>query len=228
MNILALVDWDELLYGGFILGILRLAWDAFKFYKEQLTPKSPFDIEESFNELILHSITIQELITEFAEITKLPRILISRVESVGDGKLLQGQNLKKDASLTILYETIHPSFVDKIKPIKSDLQGYVISEEHRELLYQLTAKHVLELNPESTNVELVKQIAHIDGLGTVYKYLIDVIDDIGLIYLVIHSDHDYDSPRSAEMYYKVSILVQRLKELFNNIYDIKKELIKNL
>ena len=222
------IDWDKILYGGLTASLIKFFWDGVKFVREikkTKKRKSKADKADLLNALLKNNSKITDTLTKYCNDASIPRIVIGRFNTLTGDRIMTNYNLKNDAQVTILYEIIHHSYFNKIKPIKFEFQEYTMPYEHKKLAVELITKGECEYNPNRSNVKIVRQLAAANNIDMKIFHKIASIKGEGVFFIDISVTNN-ESLSDVNNVYKTTILIQKLKELFNEIYVIKKQILE--
>lgn len=215
------INWSELLYGGFMIGLLRLIWDAYKFIKSIKANKNDINIKDTVDDVVSNSVQIQYLLSNFINETSIQHALIVKAEIDNNSSIIDKLQFNNNMHITILYEAINSKYINIITPFKNDINKYHIHPEYKELLYDLVNNKEIEILPEQTNIPLLKQISKANDIKIINMYLIDVADDNGILYLALHSDSIDGTIRQRGLDYMTAMLIKKIKDLVKKIYNLK-------
>jgi len=131
-------------FGASGLGVLKLIFDVFKYYRDRKDKKETelkeFNdkkevIDQLFYDLLTGAVKIQDIIEEVMREIGAARIMIVKVENGGGVPQLGAVQ-----TMTVLNESINRAYTPPaglVTPIKQDIQAYTIDRDYQKLLLKV-------------------------------------------------------------------------------------------
>ena len=219
------IDWSKVIFGGLTASVGKFLWDGLKFFKglKRVKKSEAYfvqSVNKSVRSIILNSILIYELLQEYAKNTSTANLLIIKLTTNNNDKIIDAQGIHLDTELSVLYEASSDNI--NMRNIKQDFQNYSISHQHKKLILRMIEEGELEVDPLTTDVKIIKQLAEADGIQMKYMRLIKCIPNVGVFYLVSHNK----VLLSFGQTYKLAILVRKLATLFDEMFTSSDKIVK--
>lgn len=239
-DILENIHFHKLFYGGAMASLLKILWDIYKFFavsKQQKetqkqkednskNTKPPDNLEVKFDQVLTLAADINSILTDYLVKTKAIRALVIKVEDNSKNKIIGSDSYKDDVHLSILYEAINPKCNGNISPVKSDLQYYRISEEHKEIIYELTKKKSVIISKNDKSANIFNHLIEIDKIDELFVHMIKIVQNYGIIYVTLEFRKNESSIKDATIIYENEILLNKLKNNIKRIFEVKEKIIK--
>lgn len=219
------IDWSKVIFGGLTASVGKFLWDGLKFFKGLKKTKKSEEffiqsVQRSVKSIILNSILVYELLQDYVKNTATTNLLIVKLTTVNNDKIIDSHSINLDTDLSVLYEVSSENM--NMRNIKQDFQNYKISHQHKKLILRMIEEGELEVDPLTTDVKIIKQLAEADGIQMKYMRLIKCIPNVGVFYLVSHNK----VPLTFGQTYKLAILVRKLDTLISEMYTSSDKIVK--
>lgn len=221
--------WSAL-FGVFGLGVLKLLFEIYKYYKvrkdkettrNEETSKRQIAIEELFYDLLSGAVRIQEIIEALMYEINAARIWIVKVEHSNPHQFGEVQHI------SIVNECIqHPMLypTGTVSPAKQDFQNYAIDVAFQKVLADMILNKTYNKLVRDMDDSLLKKLCESEGIRRVVLLPITNIPSNGvdatkgfLIFMCVQFLTDIDIDSHAESEY--TIAQEKIRQIYHKFYN---------
>jgi hypothetical protein len=223
------IQWESTLFGAFGIAVIKLIWEAVKFYvsrrdansvatkKFQLKQK---ELETLFHDLIAGAVEIQDLMEEFVEENGAARVLIFRLENGGGVP-----QLGTVQRISVINEAIRSTLRTNgtVRPVKTDLQSFIIDGAYQRALMEMMSTGEYTSTTAAMEPGFLKTLYESENIHQTHKVIIAHIPEIEndkskgfLLYMVIQLMEL--QPLTARVRSESHILREKIRNRFQDFY----------